>query len=566
MMKEKQSTRQIFAQSPEGRFGVRNFWELLIKLIIGLIIVVTFTIYWQSQLERNPRYWIVVLSLIGLLIWLILRQKHFVGLSCNLTDPNNCKHGDAALLNNYVLEPILGTATGLGFSRYQLEVFWSGTIPIADAVIYANPAGDPDATLSIGNHQVNNGKLGFVDIQKAILGAADHVLTSTQFEVRLYVFGLDGSQKTCTTTFSITAARAYIKYIGGGWSHDVTNVNEPLRHNDNSTADELAVGGYISVRGAADTYGCSSEQIAEYSLWIKPDPTFNLPQPSQGLPYDPVADGWTNITRVVYTDNDQRIYNKLNGMPTPNFLTNSSIWSTRSVCIRPDFMPLVCFPIPNLVEFYWNSRVGVETGSGKYSFLLKVIDTAGNTYYDIQRVWIDNEAILGGIRGLAGLGACEDLYILDVSGGIISIEGYATDPLIVSGDLTKPTSDNFDRYQIWFQKQGASGWQELEIPLIGGSYPGLDKNKPVPERTIWSGGSTPPVGVLAEWDLRWLDAATNPKGLPTDQLLAVGKSCTYTLRVEAWDKTLVSEDDPHWTGGSVVFSVVVHNAHKPPIP
>jgi len=340
MMKEKQSTRQIFAQSPEGRFGVRNFWELLIKLIIGLIIVVTFTIYWQSQLERNPRYWIVVLSLIGLLIWLILRQKHFVGLSCNLTDPNNCKHGDAALL-------------------------------------------------------------------------------------------LDGSQKTCTTTFSITAARAYIKYIGGGWSHDVTNVNEPLRHNDNSTADELAVGGYISVRGAADTYGCSSEQIAEYSLWIKPDPTFNLPQPSQGLPYDPVADGWTNITRVVYTDNDQRIYNKLNGMPTPNFLTNSSIWSTRSVCIRPDFMPLVCFPIPNLVEFYWNSRVGVETGSGKYSFLLKVIDTAGNTYYDIQRVWIDNEAILGGIRGLAGLGACEDLYILDVSGGIISIEGYATDPLIV---------------------------------------------------------------------------------------------------------------------------------------
>ncbi len=39
----------------------------------------------------------------------------------------------------------------------------------------------------------------------------------------------------------------------------------------------------------------------------------------------------------------------------------------------------------------------------------------------------------------------------------MDIRGFATDPLIVVGDLTQPTSDNFGRYSVALRKQGAAG-------------------------------------------------------------------------------------------------------------
>ena len=258
-------------------------------------------------------------------------------------------------------------------------------------------------------------------------------------------------------------------------------------------------------------------------------------------------------------------------MPAPNFLTNRPAWGTRVICSWVDDIPLICHIVPDLTEFYWNSDpTGSATGSGKYSFLLKVEDTAGNTYYDIQRAWIDNEIIRGKITGIGTIGPCQDIYILDVPGGILPIAGYATDPLIVAGDTTTPTSDNFKEYKLSFQKQGATGWEELDIPLAAGSLPLLDKSKPVPDRATWSGGAgDPPAGTLAEWDLRWLDLATNPKGLAADQLLAPGESCTYNLLLRVWDRTIYSESYsyqhwPHYTWK--VFPVKVHNGSKPPPP
>ncbi len=565
MQEKKESTGRLASRQPETprptlterQVGVRGCLELILKLIIALILIGAFIANWLREKELNLFTLILLLILIVLLIWLILRQRHFVLLNCNLTKPTGCVHGDPQLLAGHVLEPIIGTAGGLGFGHYELEVLWNGVTSIPAAVIYADLAGNPDPALTTGNHQVNNGNLGFVDLQQAALGAGADLLTSTNFEVRLHVVGIDGSRQTCTITFSVTAARAYIKYVGGAWAHEVTVVDEPLRVADDGVSALATVGGSVSVRGAANAYGCASEKIAEYHVWAIPDPTFTFAQPANNSAIVPGA-SWLPVATVVYTNDDQRNYNTLDGMPDPDFLTNVG-WFTRQVCIWFDGLPdPLCWDVPDLHEFWWPSGA-----SGKYTFLLQVIDTAGDMYYDVQRAWIDNETIRGKIEGPAGVDPCEDIYLLDVPGGIIAIEGFATDPLIVPGDLTQPTSDNFREYRTGFRKQGAAADMWLDIPLAGGSHPGLAPTLPVPDRATWSGGAgDPPIAVLAEWDLRWLDALTNPHGLPADQLLAEGESCPYDIVLEVWDKTIVSEDGNHWTG-RLTFPVKIHNAHAP---
>ncbi|MEW5987042.1 MAG: hypothetical protein AB1791_10450 [Chloroflexota bacterium] len=479
-----------------------------------------------------------------------------VQLECNLTEPNGCKHGDHNIMPPKVLETITGTAAGLGFSRYDLELWWNGSLQVANAIIYADNAGNPDTGLAFGNHSVTAGALGFVDLEQAVVGAGVNILTSTTFEVRLRVTGIDNSVTTCVSTFSITAARAYIKYIGGGWAADVTNVNEPLRSSDSGAAGLVTVGGSISVRGAADAYGCGDEKIAEYSLWVKADPTFSEAQPANGSAFDPIANGWTNITTVAYTDDQQRQYNTLDGMPAPDFLTNQAVWGTRTICSYIDFLPPFCFNVPDLVEFYWGSGP-----SGKYSFLLKVTDTGGSTYYDVQRAWLDNEAIRGKIGSLRYAGTvndippCTDVLINDGTGVArqLDIRGFATDPLIVPADLTMPTSDNFNYYTVSLRKQG----QPSVVTITNAS------TTPAPNRATWTtGAGDPPTAVLSTLDLSWLDAATpapndaagNP--IAAGQRLARGTSCTYDLLLHVRDRTIVSEGTVHYVDYSFPVKIV----------
>ncbi|MGH9873314.1 MAG: hypothetical protein ACRD9S_12740 [Pyrinomonadaceae bacterium] len=560
----------VSQRQPSGRVGLRGCWELLIKVIILLILIAILIAYWFGQLgpfgqrgEYDLWAWLILLLLILLLIYLIWRQKHFVCLTCAVTQPTGCKHGVSTILSGHVLEPITGTASGLGFSRYTLEVLWNGTTLVPDAVIYANGAGNPDTTLTFGNHQVTSSTLGFVDIQKAVLGAGVGVLTNTNFEVRLHVFGIDGSRRDCSSSFRITAAAAYIKYIGGGWVHDVINTAELLRVADTATATERTVGGSISVRGAANPYGCGTEQIDEYSLWVQPDPTFSLPQPATGAAYDPSTNGWTNITVVKYTTADQRTFNRLDGMPAPDFLTNQPVWGTVTYYHVVDSV-IVIETVPNLVQFYWPSTGAPSGPSGKYSFLLKVTDTAGNTYYDVQRAWIDNEIIRGRIQTLryhgttTDLPPCTDVLINDGTNVArsLDIRGFATDPVIVAGN-TLPPSDNFQDYSVTFRKQGAAS--EVTVLL---------STSPVPDRATWStGAGNPPMDILATLDLSWvdagvaapLDASTPPVPVPADNRLARGTSCTYDIFLRVNDTTLVSEGTNHNISPPYTFPVKIVN-------
>jgi hypothetical protein len=107
----------------------------------------------------------------------------------------------------------------------------------------------------------------------------------------------------------------------------------------------------------------------------------------------------------------------------------------------------------------------LEGGTGKFTFLLQVIDTAGNQFDDVQRAWIDNEPVKAAITGIAGLPRCGDLYTQTNAGVFktVNIQGTAWDQLIdpVTPDFTRPTSDNFDLYTVKFQKQGATGYAQL---------------------------------------------------------------------------------------------------------
>ena len=462
-------------------------------------------------------------------------------LTCALTGPAGCVHGSTTILPGFELEPITGTSEGAGFDHYELDLLYEGTTLIPGAIIYADAAGNPDPSLTQGQHQVSNGTLGFVDLQKAALGAGLGILTSTSFEVDLHTFGAGAAHRDCSITFSIISARTYIKTIGGAIANDVTDPAEPLRTGAGALA---TVGGSISIRGAAVAYGCTNEEIASYQLWAIEDPDFTQPQPANGSAF--TGAGWISIASVSYTTADQRTYNTLDGLPDPDFLTNNA-WFTRVVCSYVDFLPPICFVVPSLQNFYWPSPA-----SGKYSVLLQVTDTAGDTYYDIQRVWIDNEVIRGKIASVAydGTGAtippCTDVLI--GGGGTtprkLDISGFATDPLIVTADLTAPTSDNFANYVVSFRRQGAIG-----TPVI------VSSPTPSPSRAIWTGGAgDPPVSELGVWDLSWIDAGSPPavdaNGNPIDpsQRLARGTSCTYDIFLTVNDSTIVSESTDHNVG------------------
>ena len=520
-------------RQPSGKVGLRGCWELLIKIIILLILIAILIAYWfgfgpfGQRGGFDPWAWIILLLMIALLIYLIWRQKHFVMLNCGVTQPAGCKHGDPSILAGYVLEPIIGTASGIGFSRYLLELVY-GTTTIPAGIIYADSAGNPAPGLTFGNHQVTGGKLGFVDIKQAVTGAGAGILTSSSFEVRLRVIGIDSSSKPCQTTFQIAAARSFIKKVGVAFSHLYINPNEPLCSVPPPGVHPVvpaSVGGGIYVRGAANVYGCAAEKISEVRVWEIPDATFTFPQPANGTPSVPPVGG-TKISEVLYTNDSQRDNNPLNGMSTwGDILTYEAGWTVREECVYVDFGLQICWTVPDIVEKGWATPV-----SGKYTLLLEVVDDVGNTYYDVQRVWVDNETPTAKIKSIGGLGPCVDLQLSKFVGTTAEILGVAWDPPIVAGDPQTAPNENFGDYNMAYQKNGGGGGP---IPV---NSPGVR----VP--TNWPGPLVAAdQGVLAKWDIVTdLDGGMGPLPPGSPKLLR-GARCAYVVSLGVWDKTLVGE-------------------------
>ena len=464
-------------------------------------------------------------------------------LACNLTGPTDCVHGDRTILPPKVLEPVMGTAAGTVFDHYELEVRWNGTLLITDAVVYPDAGGNPDPAATQGSQPVVNGTLGFMDLQELSRQAGGgNLVDSTEFEVRLRVFG-GGEEKVCTLVIAAAVGNVYLKSVGSAAATHVLPPNEPLM----SDGAAASVGGSVGVRGAADVFGCDHEKIERYRIWIREDAAFALPQPNNGDVFAPA--GWEKITDITYTTDEQRSTNRLAGLPDPDLLTRSG-WGSREVCVTIFGIP-VCFPVPYLTPSSWQTKpgVGATPQTGKFSALLEVIDTDGNTYYDIQRVWVDNEDVEAAITGIGGLLPCMDLYMKEKTPPhgfrTVDVEGTAWDSLIVATDPNAP-SDNFGQYILDFQKQGASGWQVLET-----------STSPVPARPSPVG-----VGVLKTWDLKTLDRPSNPGGYPLAQLLHPNESCAYVVRLRVWDRTLVGDtSNTHYD--EKFFPVKIINAPEP---
>ncbi|HXB70347.1 MAG TPA: hypothetical protein VNY05_19010 [Candidatus Acidoferrales bacterium] len=487
-------------------------------------------------------------------------------LHCRITGPSGCIRGLSDIMAGKILEPVAGDAYGTDFGHYLIEVRDPANTLLTNVVIYPNGADNPDVTLTQGNFAIAGGTLGWIDVQKAAHDAGVILLTSTTFTVTLRVFGTNGGelQPPCTTTYSLSADEAYIKRISTPWSVNYPDPSEPLRVANNALSALATIGGWMHVRGDAFVYGCLGEQIQQYTIWAIPDQPFSFPQPP---PYTPVVPGanWTQIAHIeyaaqtvdgtLYTADQVRAYNMLNGNPDPSILTN--IWGTRAECISVaiDFIDdLICWNIPSLIPSEFNSNLlpkmnaADEGGTGKFTFLLQIIDTDGNQFYDVQRAWVDNEPVHAAITGIASLPPCADLYTQYHDGTFktVNIQGTAWDRLIDPADPTKPTSDNFAHFTVNFQKQGAIGFALL-----------IDSPNPVPARPLPLG-----VGTLTPWNLQTVDAATNPLGLPADQLLAPGQECTYVVILQVWDSTVVNEGTDH-ESGYILFPIKIINGPEP---
>lgn len=477
-------------------------------------------------------------------------------LACDLTAPTGCIRGETDILPGRILEPVVGGAFGFNFGHYSIEVRDGAATLLSGVVVYPDSIGDPDSSLTQGEFAVASGNLGWIDLQQCVVAAGIEIFTSTAFTVTLRVFATDGGELTpdCVTTFQLSLDEVYIKQISTNWSVNFTNPNEPLRVG-NTLASALATqGGLMNVRGAAFVAGCAGQSISEYTIWAIPDPNFSFVQPALYSSVTPAAD-WVLVTKIdftaqtipqpvgppiAYTADQVRAGNELNANPD-SVLT--AAWGVSVQCPSIlidgiDFVP-ACYNLPSLIANPLNSNTLPKMaavlvgGTGKFTFLLQVIDTAGNNIYDIQRAWIDNEPVQAAITGIAGLPPCGDLYTQNNAGVFqtVNVQGFAWDQLIdpATPDFTKPTSDNFDFYTVTFQKQGAAEWITL-----------ISSTSPVPARPNPLG-----VGTLTTWNLQWLDAATNPAGLPADQLLAQGQECTYVVNVQAYDSTVVNEDTTH---------------------
>ena len=541
------STKPINQQQARQRNGdvsLRGCWELLIKVIILLILIAIFIAYWFGLFgafgpkgRLDPWTWITLLLLILLLIWLIWRQKHFICLKCGVTQPTGCKHGDANILSGRVLEPIIGTASGFGFSRYELELVYHGTTTIPTGIVYADGAGNPDPTLTFGNHQVTNGKLGFVDTQQAIIGAGADFLHWTDYEVRLHVVGIGNIRKHCGSSFQLEGGRAYIKKVGGAWAHTSADPNEvlcrvppPVGH----AIDPASVAPGIQVSGSATFYGCGTDKIAEVHMWAVPDHDFSFPQPNPG---DPIVapPGSQKISEVIYTTNAQRDNNVLDSTTDEGvILTYNPGWTTRQECVpNPSFPPFpppnFCWPVPDIVDRTWSDP------TGKYTLLLAIKDTGVRTFFDIQHVWLDADFPVALIKSIGGLTGCLDLRLSDFNSKKCEIRGIAWDAAVRAADAVNAATaghpnDNFTGYSMAFQRNGVPGG--VSIP------PAVLPPHRVPD--IWADAplAAGSEGVLAEWDI--IAAIDNGAAVPPagSHKLQRGTRCAYNISLAVSDNTL----------------------------
>lgn len=473
------------------------------------------------------------LLLIALLIWLIRVQRD---LKCEVTGPTGCVAEETDTVAGNVFIRVQGSAGGLVFGHYILEILQSGSPISGIGVTY--PAGGAS-----GSVPVSNGELGRINTTS---------LSDGSYTIRLTVYPAGaGSPSVCTgPAFNLLKVAVYITSVAG----------VPAVPNCFDASAELvqgmhirSLGGTMHLLGSAYVYGCPGRQIARYEIRHH-QMTVPGPAPAQPATDDPIPATWpaANVLSplpLVYDPSKYWPWTKVG--PFPSNLINS--WGTLHVGAPPpggtDY--------PILAQQAWGS-----SANGRFSFLLIVEDTDGHRYYDSQVLWLDNRPITVKIVKFQGfrnststwedLPTCEDIRMSIYSK--IRIVGLAWDPLI---DLAFPATapnDNFDYYNIVFWKQFSPAASAL-TGNVSTRVPAA--TAPVP--------TDADAGPLAEWPLTWIDADAPlpmlPDPVPPAPIDAAnkihrGESCTYTVQLFATDTTIVSESSTHYKYSTVPLKII----------
>jgi hypothetical protein len=460
--------------------------------------------------------------------WRCLREC-FRPLQCALTGPDGCVAEEVNQAIPALVVPITGTAAGMGFVRYVLEWSLNGAVWHASDFVY--PPVPPGSTVQ-GSSPVAGGLLGYLNTT---------LLNAGTYFVRVTVFGNNQSTVPCQTVFSVFKKDVRILGIGDRtvpnthWTDPAAPLIDlvPALCSRPAGTYEASFGGGIAVMGSAYIGGCDDlQKIKRYTLDYK-----------AGFEPDHATPGWSNFWSVEFSTPAQ--YRALN-MRTGNS-TLTAYWTAD--CLVPVPFPPWCFlddPQALLSPSAWNSHIGGCQLSGLYTLRLLVEDTLGGTYYDIQRVWLDNKPLSALIR-IDAVPQCADLRVskfaqppdcsvpwsLPISG--IAYDEYIDELL----PLTRP-NDNFDHYTLSVTKQGGPA---LNIPVPGpggGCFSGTSRVGD-PGTRCGVVMAPPMLGVLALFDLRAIDPkckAFMPYTVDDAFTTPRGSCCVYTFHLAVCDRTV----------------------------
>jgi hypothetical protein len=479
-------------------------------------------------------------------------------LFCDLTGPTGCTAEEVNTDLPAMVVPVTGTAAGGGFDHYLLE--WSTNAATWHASNFEYPP-IPPGNGTQGNSPVIGGLLA--DFNTTALDEGDYF-------IRLTVFSEAGTQCVAQLGFSLLKKDVRILGIDDYLTLDTNEFDPAARFVETvpalctrpSGVYEVSFGESITIQGAAFIGGCEQKMIKSYTIDYKP-----------GFETDPTTGGWTNIGSagsVTYSTTYQ--YRDMNMRRDTSDLT--AVWVPD--CVVELFGHCWLYePQARLAPSYWETRISSCQLSGLITLRLTVVDTGGVSYYDTQRVWIDNKQICAMIR-IDAVPACADIRLsqfaqppdcgvpwsLPISG--IAYDEYIDDTL----PLTRP-NDNFDFYWVKVAKQGGAEVQ-IPVPGPGGTCfhgtsrvgnPGItcdpcDPANPAPAAMF---------GTLTSFDLRALDpdcsSAVHYVPADVDLLLPRGECCVYVFKLHVQDRTIYP-GGPHWR--EALWPVRICNDLPPP--
>ncbi len=356
-------------RSPKGRQDLPGCIKYILLLFLLLLLFAEWGAGEYNRLAEGASLtWIILLIKLALIAGLIGLIKVQRNLKCQITDPSSgeCVAEQTDTVGGFQYITVKGTASGSVFGHYTLAI--SG--PYAYTVNYP-PGG--------GSVPVVGGVLG--SINTTGLDHGSYTITLT-----VYPAGA-GTPKVCTKTFTLLKVAVYITTVA-------TVPAVPSCFDETAElvlgAHIVSVGGTMNLTGSAYVYECSGRKVASYELRYARVAAPG-PGPSQPHTDDPIPAAWPVGNELalplVYGPTDYWPWTEVGEMPT-NLIND---WGTIHVgAPSPGGMDY-----PVLVPTSWDSHGATGTpGGGRYYLLLITQDTASHTYYDLQRTWIDNWAVV----------------------------------------------------------------------------------------------------------------------------------------------------------------------------